>query len=202
MTKGNLFLISGPSGSGKDTVLGELLKKHPEISFSISYTTRPMRKGEKQDQKYHHISVEEFETLLQNGEFLEHNYYAGNYYGTAKGPVEECLNNGKDMIIEVDVNGAYNIRKQINFATSLFILPPSFDELKNRLTSRGTEEQEQINKRLTAALDEIERSNEYDYIIVNDNLNEAVKDFENIILTERLKYKNNINLVERVLNKC
>jgi len=155
-----------------------------------------------QDLKYHHISKEEFDKLLVKGEFLEYNFYAGNYYGTAKTPVLNCIENGQDMVIEVDVNGAKNIRNILPEAISIFIMPPSFDALKTRLTSRGTEKPEQIEKRLNAALDEIARANEFDFIVVNDDLNEAVEDFEKIILTERLKYKNNKELVERVLKQC
>lgn len=202
MSKGNIILIAGPSGSGKDTVMAKVFERHKEICFSISHTTRPMREGEVQDLKYHHISKEKFDELLNNGEFLEYNFYAGNYYGTAKTPVIECIENGQDMIIEVDVNGAKNIRKIMPDAISIFIMPPSFDALKTRLTSRGTEKPEQIEKRLNAALDEIARANEFDFIVVNDDLNEAVDDFEKIILTERLKYKNNKELVERVLKQC
>ncbi len=202
MNKGNIILIAGPSGSGKDTVMSKVFERHNEISFSISHTTRPMREGEVQDLKYHHISKDEFDELLNKGEFLEYNFYAGNYYGTAKTPVIDCINAGRDMIIEVDVNGAHNIRKILPDAISIFIMPPSFEALKSRLSSRGTEKPEQIEKRLQVALDEIKRANEFDFIVVNDDLNEAVNDFERIILTERLKYKNNKELVERVLEQC
>ena len=196
--KGNLIIISGPSGSGKDTVLNSVFKNHKNIEFSISYATRPMRKGETQDLKYHHISKNEFLHLIKNNEFLEYNEYQGNLYGTAKKPVLDALNSGKDMIIEVDVNGAANIRKAMPEAISVFILPPSFEILKKRLTNRGTETTEEINGRLNAALEEIKRCNEYTYIIFNDDLDLAVKEFESILISERLKYKNNKEIIERL----
>jgi len=202
MIKGNIILLAGPSGSGKDTVMAKLFERQKDLCFSISHTTRPMREGEVQDLKYHHISKEKFDELLKNDEFLEYNFYAGNYYGTAKTPVLECIEKGKDMLIEVDVNGAKNIKEILPDAITVFIMPPSFEVLKHRLTSRGTEKPEQIEKRLNTALDEIRRANEFDYIVVNDDLIGAVDDFERIILTERLKYKNNKELVERVLKQC
>ncbi len=201
MSKGNLFIISGPSGSGKDTVLAEVFKTRKDLYFSISSITRDMRQGEVEGEKYNFISREKFEKMLAEDQLLEHNVYLGNYYGTPKAPVIENLNNGIDVIIEVDVNGAEKIRNKMPDATSIFIMPPSLKELKNRLSGRGTESQEVVDKRINEALGEIARANEYDYIVVNDDLNEAVQDILCVIYCEKLTEKNNEYLINQVLGK-
>lgn len=187
MSKGKLFIISGPSGSGKDTVLKEVFKRHPEIKLSISSITREKRTGEIEGEKYHFISREEFEDLIKNDMLLEYNVFVGNYYGTPKKPVETALENGTDIILEIDVNGAKQIREKLPEAVSVFILPPSYAELKNRLCGRGTESAEVIEQRMNSALSEIERANEYDYIVVNDVIEKAAEDILSIILSERLR---------------
>lgn len=199
MSKGNLIIISGPSGSGKDTVLSEVFKLHPEIRLSISSITRDMREGEVQDGKYHFISREEFEKAIENNEMLEYNVYQNNYYGTPKAPVERAIEEGAEIVLEVDVNGAKNVLKQFPEAISIFIMPPSFETLSNRLSSRGTESNEQIKGRLKAALDEIKSADIYDYIVVNDVLSEAVADVISIIVSNRSKKERQINLIKEVL---
>ncbi len=202
MSKGTVFLVSGPSGSGKDTILKEAFKALPDIKFSISSITRDMRSGETEGEKYHFISVCEFENMINNDMLLEYNKYLNNYYGTPKAPVERVLNEGGEMIIEVDVNGAASIRKKLPEAVSVFIIPPSFSVLKSRLSGRGTETEEVVNKRLNEALGEMSRAKEYDYIVVNDDLSEAVDDLVSIIKAERNKTNKNLNLVNEVLSKC
>ncbi len=187
MNKGSLFIISGPSGTGKDTVLAEVFAAEPELRFSISSITRPMRAGEVEGEKYHFISTEEFEKLLDEDAFLEHNTYLGNYYGTPKQPVLDCLENGEDIFIEVDVNGARQILNKMPQAVSIFILPPSLEVLKSRLSKRGTETPEQLEKRLGEALREIRCADMYDYAIVNDKLEDAVADTLTVIRSERLR---------------
>lgn len=200
MNNGGIFVVSGPSGSGKDTLLSQLFKKCPEIKFSISSVTRPMRAGEKEGEKYNFISRKEFEEMLQRDELLEHNVYVGNYYGTPKTPVLNASKNGEDIIIEVDVNGAKQIREKLPQAVSIFIMPPSFAELEKRLSGRGTETEEVIAERMNSALFEIERATEYDYIVVNDDIDTAVDDIIQIISGSRLMLKRQKHIIDEVLN--
>ena len=202
MNKGGVFIISGPSGSGKDTVMTKLFKKMPELLFSISSITRAMRAGEREGEKYNFITREKFEDMLKNDRLLEHNEFVGNYYGTPREPVERAIANGQDMVIEVDVNGAAQIREKLPEAVSIFIMPPSFAELKRRLSGRGTESEELIQKRLTSALGEIKRAVEYDYIVVNKDIAAAADDIMSVILSSRLKTDRQTKIIDEVLSEC
>jgi guanylate kinase len=202
MNKGGVFIISGPSGSGKDTVMTELFKKMPELLFSISSITRAMRVGEREGEKYNFITRERFEDMLKNDRLLEHNEFVGNYYGTPREPVERAVANGQDMVIEVDVNGAAQIREKMPEAVSIFIMPPSFAELKRRLSGRGTESEELIQKRLASALGEIKRAAEYDYIVVNEDITAAADDIMSVILSSRLKTDRQTKIIDEVLSEC
>ncbi len=202
MNKGGVFIVSGPSGSGKDTVLAELFRNKPDLLFSISSITRAMRPGEREGDKYNFISREKFEDMIKNDELLEHNIFVGNYYGTPRKPVETAVSEGKDIIIEVDVNGAAQIRQKLPEAVSIFIMPPSFAELKRRLKGRGTESEELIEKRLDSALGEIKRAAEYDYIIVNDSITAAADDIMSVILSSSFKTDRQKNIIDEVLSKC
>ena len=199
MSNGGVFIISGPSGSGKDALLSKLLKKCPEFEFSISSVTRDMRDGEKEGEKYNFISREAFEKMIAEDKLLEYNLYVDNYYGTPREPVEKAVAENRDIFIEVDVNGAESIRQKLPDAVSIFIMPPSFEELKKRLSARGTESQEIINLRMAAALGEIKRATEYDYIVVNDDLSKAVDDILIIVKGSKFMLKRQKNIINEVL---
>ena len=200
MNKGGVFIVAGPSGSGKDTLFKELFKRKPEIKFSISSITRPMRVGEVEGEKYNFITREKFLNMLENDELLEYNEYIGNYYGTPKAPVIAAIEKGEDILIEVDVNGAKEICQKLPEAVTVFIMPPSYQELKRRLSGRGTETQDLIDKRMKEALNEIARATEFDYIVVNDDLQTAVDDIIEVISSSRLTLKRQKNLIDGVLS--
>ena len=202
MNKGSLFIISGPSGSGKDTVLKEVFKLLPDVAFSISTITRPMRVGEIEGEKYNFVTKEKFLSMLENDDLLEFNEYVGNFYGTPRKPVEQALLKGQDMLLEVDVNGAFKVKEKMKDAVSIFIMPPSFAELKRRLSSRGTDDDAVINKSMNEALREIENAVNYDYIVVNDDILAAAQDVEHIILSSRLKTARKKEIINEVLEKC
>ncbi len=196
MNKGSLIIISGPSGSGKDSVLTRLFKKMPELEFSISSVSRAMREGEVEGEKYNFISREQFEQMINDNALLEYNVYCDNYYGTPKAPVERCIASGGEIILEVDVNGAANVRKNCPDNFSVFIAPPSFEVLRNRLVNRGTETADVIESRLARAKEEMVRAKEYDYVVVNDDLDTAVEELAGIILAERHRVDRNGDILD------
>lgn len=179
--KGVLVVFSGPSGSGKGTVLAEYLKSHSEAAFSVSATTRKPRPGEVDGVNYHFVSRERFLEMLEAGEILEHTQYNGNYYGSPAGPIRRELEAGRDVILEIEVDGAAQVRSRFPEALLIFVLPPSFAELERRLTGRGTESAEEIQGRLAAARREIKEAGRYDYILVNDDAQEAAKRLSGLI---------------------
>ena len=186
MKEGKLIVVSGPSGVGKDTIVNKYLESHKEDQLSISMTSRSMRDGEVNGVNYYFKTKEEFEKAIIDGDLLEYTLYNGNYYGTPKSEIEERLKNGINVILVIEVVGAQNVKKMMgDKCTLIFILPPSMEELKNRLINRGTDSKESIEGRLDIAKDEIKTSEVYDYKIVNDDLDNAVKELEKII-------KNNI----------
>ncbi len=182
--KKKLFVLSGSSGVGKGTVISGFLKRNPSYSLSISCTTRKMRPGETEGVNYFYLTREEFEKSVQNGEFLEWAEFAQNLYGTKRAFVEKCLNNGKDLILELETIGALKVKDQMPDAVLIFIAPPSFEELEHRLRNRHTEDEETIQKRLSEVRAEIERSKKYDYVIVNDEVDRAIAELEKIIKDE------------------
>lgn len=171
--KGTLVLFSGPSGVGKDTVLEIVLNKDKTLQKSVSCTTREIRENEVDGKDYYFISVPDFEQMIDNNEVLEYAKYGKNLYGTPKAPVDKWLDEGKIVILKIEVQGAVNIKKLYPDAIGIFILPPSMDELENRLRSRATEKEEDILKRLEIARNEIQQSNNYDYLVINDDLDRA-----------------------------
>ncbi len=188
---GIVYIISAPSGSGKSTLVNEIRKLVPNLLFSISYTTRPPRGSEQNGREYYFLSREEFEAMLRRDEFLEHADVFGNYYGTAKRFLSEAGERGKDLILDIDVQGAEQVKEKLPEAVSIFILPPSKDELEKRLRRRSEAEhmvsQPVIERRLTAARKEIENYCKYDYILVNDRLEESIDELKAIVLAERIR---------------
>ena len=179
-----LFVISGSSGVGKGTVIKEFLKKHPDFKLSVSCTTRGMRLGEVHGENYFFLTQEEFKNCIQNDEFLEWAEFSGNHYGTKKSLVEECLKKGENLILEIDTKGALNVKKIMPEAVLIFIAPPSIEELEHRLRGRHTEDEETIQKRLNLVKTELERSKQYDYVVVNDDLERAIAEVESITKKE------------------
>lgn len=203
MIKGNLFVISGPSGSGKDTVLTQILKDMGSEAFlSVSMTTREMREGEEEGVDYYFVSKEEFEENIKNDRMLEYAKYGKNYYGTPAGPIEKLLEEGKTVFLNIEVQGGANVRRLMPFAVEIFLMPPSMEEVERRLRFRGTETEEAIRTRLSIAKEEIKKAADYDYIVVNDVLDEAISDIMSIIKAESLKTDKMINKISEVINNA
>lgn len=201
MNKGLLIVVSAPSGCGKGTILAEVLKDD-KYYFSVSATTRSPREGEKDGVNYHFITKDTFEELIRENKMLEYTNYCGNYYGTPLTYVDENLNKGKNVILEIEVEGAMNIRKIRPDAVLVFILPPSVKELRRRLEKRGTESQEVIDKRINKALTEIKAADKYDYIMVNGPIEKAVEDFKTIVSAASMSSNNNKYLINEVLENA
>ena len=186
MEKGILFVVSAPAGCGKGTILGQILKDE-KYYYSVSATTRKPRPSEQDGVNYRFLDKAEFEKLIAEDAFLEHAQYCDNYYGTLKAPIEENLAKGKHVILEIEVQGAMQIRQLRPDAKFIFIAPPSFETLRQRLEHRGTETPEVIEKRVNAAKKELEMKINYDYCIINDILDDAVADFKSVVRAEELK---------------
>jgi len=185
-TKGQLLVISGPSGAGKGTVCKALLQNN-NIWISVSATTRSPRNGEEHGINYYFINKEEFLKRIDDEDFLEYAEVYGNFYGTPKSKVLEILEQGKDVILEIDIQGALKIKSSYPEGIFIFILPPSMEELKSRITNRGSETPESLKTRLEAAYDEISFASKYDYAVVNDMVEDAVKKIESIIIAEKCR---------------
>ncbi|MFM5979465.1 MAG: guanylate kinase [Sphaerospermopsis kisseleviana] len=178
---GKLIVLTGPSGVGKGTLMQKLLQLHPELYYSVSATTRSPRPGEINGQNYYFITRSQFEKLVAQGEFLEWAEFAGNYYGTPRAAVLEQIQSGKLVILEIELEGARQIRDSYPNALSIFILPPSFSELEKRIRGRGQDSQEAIARRLNRAQEEIEAAAEFDIQIVNDDLKTALNQIEAVL---------------------
>lgn len=188
---GILYIISAPSGSGKSTLVNEMRKFVPNLDFSISYTTRQPRGSEQDGREYHFISREQFEEMMRNDEFLEYADVFGNYYGTAKPVLRQAAEQGKDLLLDIDVQGERQVKQRQPDSVSIFVLPPSRRELESRLRKRSESEnvhsEEVIRRRLDTARKEIENYPNYDYILINDRLEQSVDRLQAIVLGERLK---------------
>jgi guanylate kinase len=187
MGKGLLIVLSGPSGTGKGTVCKALLNKRKDISLSVSCTTRAPRPGEIDGVSYFFKSRDEFETLIEQNEFLEYADVFSNYYGTPKSFVDAAIDQGKDVLLEIDVQGALKVKAAYPQGVYIFLVPPSMEELENRIRSRGTETKEQIEARLGKASAEMKLMREYDYRIVNENVDDVVSRIEAIMTAEKLR---------------
>ena len=210
---GNLIVISGPSGTGKGTVIKKLMEINSNIWLSISMTSRNIRPGDVPNESYFFVTKEEFEERINNGVFLEYSVYNGNYYGTPKDKIVEKLNEGKDVVLEIEIQGALKVKELVPDAIFIFILPPSMKELKRRLVNRGTESKDKVLERFTAAYKEINEVTKYNYVVINDYVDKAVDKVKSILLSERCRvdrieevYLNNMEeelhelLVEKDLN--
>ena len=188
--KGTLFVISAPSGAGKTTLCKRLLKKYNDITMSVSYTTRAPRRGEVNDVDYTFVSERKFKNMIDRNEFAEWAVVHGNMYGTSIRRLRRMSREGYDIILDIDTRGAAQIRGSFENAVYIFIMPPSMDVLRDRLTGRRTDSAETIRDRLNNAREEIARCHEYDYVVVNDDLRRAFRDLESIVLATRLKTEN------------
>lgn len=197
MKKGILVVISGFSGAGKGTIMKELLKKY-DYDLSISATTRTPRFGEIHGKDYYFHTRDEFQKMIQDGELIEWAEYVGNYYGTPRKHVEEQLNAGKDVLLEIEMQGGMLVKEQFPDALLIFISPPSAEILRQRLTGRGTESPEEIEKRLLRAVEEVQYMKDYDYIIVNDVLEDAVEKVNDLIKYDHYKSCNSVQLIEKM----
>ena len=198
MRKGLLILISGPSGTGKGTVCDLLRQKHPEISYSISATTRQPRPGEQDGVNYYFYTKEKFREMIDQGQLLEWAEVYGNFYGTPKQKVLDRLDAGEDILLEIDTQGALNVMKVMPEGLFIFLLPPSLEELAARLKGRGTETEESLHRRLGAAVDEIKLATKYRYVVVNDKVQDAEETIANIIEAEHHRSDLNESLLAKL----
>ena len=198
MSKGVLTVVSGFSGAGKGTVMKRLIQKYDDYALSISVTTRNPREGERDGIEYFFKTKEEVESMIENDEFLEYARYVDNYYGTPRFYVEEMLAKGKNVILEIEIQGAMQIKAKNTEAVLVFVTPPSFEELRNRLVGRGTETADVIESRLRRASEEAEGMPSYDYILVNDQVEDCVDRLHQIILSERAKAQRNEEFINTI----
>ena len=198
--KGNLIIISSPSGGGKGTLIKEVLERVPNLGYSVSLTTRPPRLGEGDARHYHFVSKEEFENEIANGGFLEYAEVHGNLYGTARSQVQGIMEAGRDVILEIDVQGAESVMEQLPNAVSVFILPPSYETLRARLTARATERTNDLEVRLKNSHFEVSRYNLFKYVIINDEVHAAAGKLASIIVAERQRCDRQLESIQGILD--
>ncbi len=191
--RGKLIVVSGPSGAGKSTVIARLMREDPDVVFSVSATTRPPREGEIDGKSYFFVTREKFQSMVENGELLEHAEYVGNCYGTPKAPVLASLKAGKSVLFDIEVQGAAQIKAQCPEAILIFVVPSDFSQIEKRLRARGTDSEEKIQGRLMQARRECERATNYDYVVLNDDPDRAADEMRSIITAEKCKMANRRN---------
>ncbi len=200
-SKGSLVVFSGPSGCGKDTVLDKIKQNGYVFDKTISATTRDMRPGETDGVDYYFLSEESFKEKINNGEFAEYTLYNGNYYGTLKTEIENRVNNGGCVLLKIEVEGGANIKKMFPDSFSIFVFPPSLEELERRLRGRGTETEESFQNRYKVAIDEMSKAPEYDYVVINDDIDLCVEKVCGILEAEKNRYICMESIVKEILNK-
>lgn len=200
-SKGILIIVSGFAGSGKGTIMKKLLHLNENYALSVSATTRKPRAGEREGKEYFFKSVSEFEELIKREKLLEYAKYVNNYYGTPKQYVDEQIEKGKDVILEIEIQGALEVKKKYKNAILVFIMPPNALELKNRLVCRGTEDDRMIAARLKRAHEESKELDKYDYLVVNDNIEESVLALHNIIQCEHRKVSRNVSIINKIMKE-
>jgi len=194
--KGKLYVLSGPSGTGKSTVISRVMQQYPNLRFSVSATTRPMRPGETDGKDYFFVSREEFMRMRDNGELLEHAEYVGNCYGTPAAPIQKALDEGTDILLDIEPQGALQVKARRKDAVLLFLAPPSVEELARRLRGRGDTAEELVEKRLRQAAWEFTQAEHYDYIVVNDAVENAAAEVLAIIAAEKCRTKERIHILK------
>lgn len=196
MNRGKTFIVSGPSGVGKSTVLKALLERRKNVYFSVSATTREIRPGEEDGVHYHFLEVDTFRQWIAREEFLEYAEYVGNFYGTPKRYVDEAMDRGEDVILDIEIQGAIQVKSKRPETVSIFIAPPSWEELERRLTERGTDSPDKVQKRLLRAKVEFQTAHTYDYFVINDSLENAVRELDAIMTAEHCKPKERMEIIK------
>ena len=199
MIRGKLYVLSGPSGVGKSTAVHEVMRRHPTLKFSVSVTTREMRPGEVDGESYYFISRQKFQEMLENNELLEHAEYVGNCYGTPEEPIDRMLEQGIDVLLDIEPCGALQVQKRRPDATLIFMASPSFSEIERRLRGRGDTPPDKIQGRLERARWEYQQAENYDYIVINDDVGHATAEIEAIMLAEKCRTKLRLNYLKEEL---
>lgn len=196
MRRGKTFIICGPSGVGKGTVAARLLAEDPALYFSVSATTRAPRPGEADGVHYHFLSVEQFEKWIEEDQFLEHAQFVGNYYGTPRLYVDEAMDQGRDVLLDIEIQGADQVKRKRPDVVRIYVAPPSWEELERRLTGRGTEDMEKVRSRLARGKEEFAAAREFDYFVINDTVDHAVEEIRAIMAAEHCRPDERVALLD------